>query len=231
MDLKELDLIDPNTHWYYQAKLAGIRAALPFIPHEASILDIGAGSGFFSMALAQEVEGASVTCVDTGYSTEELGVRESARFLNSLSACSQDWADLTLLIDVLEHVVDDHGLLAEAVARTKPSGFVVISVPAFMSLWSAHDVFLEHVRRYRLGEVIDLVEESGLTVLDARYLFGSITPAAWVVRRLRRSRQAESDLRPAPAAVNTLLKSALSWENAHLRNRIAGLSAFVMAQR
>lgn len=47
MGLKELDLVDPQTHWYYQSKLAGIRRILESQHGKVTtIVDVGAGSGF-----------------------------------------------------------------------------------------------------------------------------------------------------------------------------------------
>ena len=54
------------------------------------------------------------------------------------------------MMDVLEHVSDDVGLVREYAKRAKPGTRFVVSVPAFMWLWSGHDVFLEHHRRYTL---------------------------------------------------------------------------------
>ncbi len=49
MDLKEFDLVDPSTHWYYQSKLFALRKELAQHGHGVQhVIDVGAGSGFFS---------------------------------------------------------------------------------------------------------------------------------------------------------------------------------------
>ena len=53
-----------------------------------------------------------------------------------------------LLMDVLEHVDDDVGLLRAYAEPARPGTRFIVSVPAFSWLWSAHDEFLEHRRRY-----------------------------------------------------------------------------------
>jgi hypothetical protein len=49
MDLKELDVLgaDVGDHWYYASKARAIRRFLGS-PDASRILDVGAGSGFFS---------------------------------------------------------------------------------------------------------------------------------------------------------------------------------------
>ena len=45
MDLKEIDLVDPQIHWYYQSKLRVVKKALKRFGHSfSSIVDVGAGS-------------------------------------------------------------------------------------------------------------------------------------------------------------------------------------------
>ena len=62
-------------------------------------------------------------------------------------------ADLLLYMDVLEHVDDDLGLLTAYLDQLERGGRVLITVPAFDFLWSNHDIFLEHKRRYTLKQV------------------------------------------------------------------------------
>jgi 2-polyprenyl-3-methyl-5-hydroxy-6-metoxy-1,4-benzoquinol methylase len=226
MDLKELDLVDPSTHWYYQAKLAGIRYMVHHHLFDGMrITDVGAGSGFFSIALAEGLGSPSVTCVDPHYPEERTERNGSLRFVRSLD---KPIGDLYLFIDVLEHVDDDLSLLRQYVDFAPTGSVVVISVPAFQSLWSAHDVFLEHRRRYRMRAVKRLAEESGIEVTDARYLFGSIFPIAWSIRRMRRLKEPRSDMKAASPVVNKLLKRLLTVEHRLVTNRIFGLSIVVM---
>jgi hypothetical protein len=53
-------------------------------------------------------------------------------------------------MDVIEHVEDDVGLVREYANKVAPGTRFITTVPAFMWLWSGHDVFLEYFRRYTL---------------------------------------------------------------------------------
>src|SRR5207245_11013821 len=46
--------------------------------------------------------------------------------------------DLTTLLDVIEHVDDDLGVLREAHHYLKPGGWAIVTVPAYQVLWRPH---------------------------------------------------------------------------------------------
>jgi hypothetical protein len=231
MDLKELALIDPEKHWYYQSKLFLLRFALgkwPTSPRR--IVDVGAGSGFLSRSLANFESGDEVTCVDPNYDTEWAEEQGLLRFVRCADPDDVARANVLLFIDVIEHVQDDVALLVEYASAAPPNTLVLIAVPAFMSLWSPHDVFLEHFRRYRLPGLRDTVERAGLEVIHQQYLFASIFPAVWAVRRLRQGRAAASDLESVPSLLNATLNKLLSVEHRVFWNRFFGVSAFIVAK-
>lgn len=226
VDLKELDLVDPSSHWYYQSKLAGVRAILRDQLRSGSrIVDVGAGSGFFSIALSESVPDTTVVCVDPNYEHDSILDDGALTFVRQME---KPKADVYLFIDVLEHVDNDSELLRSYTDSAPEGAAVVISVPAFQSLWSPHDVFLEHRRRYRLKDVEELLESAGFSVTRSRYLFGSIFPAVWLMRRLANRRDPKSDLRPVNRVVNAVLTRCLSAENRYVSNKLFGLSAVVM---
>lgn len=237
MDLKEADIIgpDPLGHWYYKSK-AQAMARLIGPEHPSVILDVGAGSGFFSGYLLDTSSAREAWCVDTGYAEERDERRGSKplHFRRGIESCP---ADLVLLMDVLEHVDDDLGLLRSYVERVPRGARFLISVPAFSFLWSDHDVFLEHRRRYRLGEVEELVLKAGLTAERAAYFFGSVFPLAAAIRLSQRVMPARnapprSQLVRHHPAVNAALAGLCRLELPLMRfNRLAGLSAFCLARK
>src|SRR5207249_2273884 len=52
--------------------------------------------------------------------------------------------DVVVCLDVLEHTPDDVRSLAELRRVTRPGGHLVVTVPAYESLWSGHDVVNRH---------------------------------------------------------------------------------------
>jgi hypothetical protein len=228
MDLKELSLVNPETHWYYQSKLNAILRLIESIPIKPnSIVEVGAGSAFFGKEVRSKLHGVPLTCVDTNYdiSRNEL---DGVIYQTSSSNCV---ADLYLFIDVLEHVNDDKGVLLQYFDIAPEGSIFIITVPAFMSLWSGHDEYLEHVKRYRVQELEHLGSELGVLILKKGYLFSLIFPIAWFARKFVIGSKHESSMRTLPKFLNAILRTITSIEHRMIRNQFFGLSAVIMFQK
>jgi 2-polyprenyl-3-methyl-5-hydroxy-6-metoxy-1,4-benzoquinol methylase len=233
MDLKEEDILgaDIDTHWYYRSKAAALgRLAVPL--HPRRLLDIGAGSGFFSRYLLAEGSAESALCVDTGYARDHDETIAGKPVLYRRD-CGLVDCDLVLMMDVLEHVDDDRGLVAHYAAKVPSGAHFLVTVPAFRFLWSGHDVFLEHKRRYRLPEIEATLRDAGLTVIRGAYYFGLVFPLAATVRLASRGdTKPRSSLKKHGAVTNGILTAACAVELPFFPlNRLAGLSAFVLAKK
>ena len=235
MDLKELEgwKGDVGDHWYYASKAAALDRLLGHVPFR-SVADIGAGSGFFAKHLLRDRRDAcAATCIDINYATDHDEWMGEKRVAYRRGSDGLD-ADLYLLMDVLEHVENDGAFLAGIVAAAPRNARFVISVPAFDFLWSAHDEYLGHYRRYTLARIADVARSAGLEVQRSCYFFGSIFPVVAAVRLSRKlvSREGapRSDMRAMPGPVNRVLRAVCRVEeSAFTMNRFFGLTAFVLA--
>ena len=230
MDVKEEKALGHalDGHWYYRSKGLALNAILRGRSFRA-VLDVGAGSGMFAKQLL-EGDSELAICVDPGYQEErqELLNGKQICFLRQIGG---EKCDLVLLMDVLEHVDDDVGLIRSAVAGATEHAYVLITVPAFQRLFSSHDMFLEHKRRYTLRQVEDVVRTAGLEVLSARYFFAFLLPVAAALRLLRRHSEAKSDLKEHSKLVNLILLWLHRLELPFFRlNRIGGLTIFCLAR-
>jgi SAM-dependent methyltransferase len=236
MDLKEESAIgDPRSHWYYIAKGRAIKSLIGApVP---SVLDVGAGSGVFAKMLVEEGLAGRAVCVDPNYNDDWIGQRRGDRvaFVRSVAAVE---APLVLMIDVIEHVDDDVGLIAQYAEKAAPGTRFLLSAPAHRFLWSSHDEFLEHRRRYTLASLKSVVARAGLEILDARYFFGFIFPAVAALRLAERAmrgdrRATKSALKAAPGWLNSALVAVCEIERLTLfpLNRLAGVTAFCVAEK
>jgi SAM-dependent methyltransferase len=75
---------------------------------------------------------------------------------------SNDTFEIVGAFDVLEHIEDQVEALAEWKRVLKPGGKIIITVPAYQWLWTAHDVSLHHKRRYTTKRLRHAAEEAGL---------------------------------------------------------------------
>ncbi|MFO7886223.1 MAG: methyltransferase domain-containing protein [Desulfobacteraceae bacterium] len=252
MDLKETDILGENigNHWYYRSKAKALKRLLGDAAIQ-NILDVGAGSGFFSKYLLSVTNAKTALCVDISYDAEfddtaagkPIHYRRSIDTSDDMSDVASDDtsdADIVLLMDVLEHVDDDIGLLQGYAEKVSKGTLFLISVPAFGFLWSGHDVYLAHKRRYTLTQVENVVECAGLTVKSSVYYFGAVFPIAAFLRmsenffnghKQQHKQQPQSQLKQHCLIVNELLAGLSHMELNLLKyNRLAGLTVFCLAE-
>ena len=233
MDLKEEDILgdDIGRHWYYHSKAAALRQAVWDLTPQ-KILDVGAGSGFFSRHLLAHTAAQSALCVDTGYRSDAEDEVEGKKVLYRRDIGTTD-CDLVLMMDVLEHVDDDRGLVKLYADKVPSGSHFLVTVPAFRFLWSGHDVFLEHKRRYRLPEIEAVMRDAGLEVITGAYYFGFVFPLAAAARLAsRNTTEPRSSLSKHDALTNGILTAICAAERPFFAfNRLAGLSAFVLAKK
>jgi SAM-dependent methyltransferase len=236
MDLKEVGLLggDEGSHWYYASKARALQRCLVDRQPE-KILDVGAGSGFFSKMLLRQTTARSAICVDPAYAEDRSEV-ESGKPIAFTRFHAAGEADLILLMDVLEHVDDDVGLLKAYAESARPGTRFIVSVPAFSWLWSAHDEFLEHRRRYTLNQILRVLSRAGLSPVTGFYFFAALFPAVAAQRVWRRwwtrERIPGSDLRQHHWLSNSVLIGVCQAECLIARhNRAFGLTAFGVAEK
>jgi trans-aconitate methyltransferase len=237
MDLKEEQALGEGVgqHWYYRSKSAALLKLVASLKPR-KILDVGAGSGFFSKFLLQHTGAETAWCIDPYYS-EERDDDYADKPIHYRHECRATDADLVLMMDVLEHVEDDLQLLNNYVAAVPSGTYFLVTVPAFQFLSSGHDVFLGHYRRYTLPATVDLMGRAGLVIEQRAYYFGLVFPLAAVVRLVgrmlgKKMDEPHSDLKQHGAFTNSVLSLVCKAELAVFRfNRMAGLSVFCLARK
>jgi SAM-dependent methyltransferase len=233
MDLKEEDILGAaiGQHWYYRSKAAALSRAVARLKPRR-LLDVGAGSGFFSRHLLAEGGAETALCVDIGYA-REYDDSVAGKPVLYRRDCGPTDCDLVLMMDVLEHVDDDRGLVRHYAEKVPGGAYFLVTVPAFRFLWSGHDVFLEHKRRYRLGEIESALSDAGLEIVRGAYYFGLVFPLAAAVRLATRGdAEPRSSLKKHGALANGILSAMCAAELPLFAiNRLAGLSAFVLARK
>ena len=80
----------------------------------------------------------------------------------------QEKFDTVLLINVLEHVADEHATLANLRSTLTQGGKLVVLVPQFPALYGSFDKALEHRERYTREKLREALEKAGF---DTQRLF------------------------------------------------------------
>lgn len=239
MDVKEAAILGESagTHWYYASKGRALLRLLKGIRVD-TVLDVGAGSGVFARQLIDAGVCRRAVCVDPAYGAERTE-SHNGHDIRFARAAGDAPAELILMMDVLEHVEDDVGLLRRTTRNLRPQDRVAITVPAFQFLWSGHDEFLQHHRRYTRRQIEAVIREAGLEPIKSGYFFGLLFPIAALQRLIDKWRlktgaaDPKSALSPQSPAVNTILVTLHDIERRILFpfNRLAGLTVFCLARR
>jgi 2-polyprenyl-3-methyl-5-hydroxy-6-metoxy-1,4-benzoquinol methylase len=207
MDLIENDIKDPINHWYYKHKFWFIKKAIDGKgDRDKTLIDVGAGSALFSKELLRIGAISSAVAVDTGYHADSTDKEFDIKYQRD-----SDYRGFSiyLMTDVLEHIENDFSFLEMIVNKASSGSKFVITVPAHQSLWSQHDVYLKHFRRYTKKELVTLVSKSGIEMLECRYTYSTLFFIAYLQRKFLSSKENESQMREHNAAIQGILKLML----------------------
>jgi len=78
--------------------------------------------------------------------------------------CADASFDLLCALDILEHVADDDGALAELARVAAPGATVLLSVPLHPEAWTAFDDFVGHCRRYEPAQIVSKLAQHGFSI-------------------------------------------------------------------
>ncbi len=214
-----------DDHWWFKARRNIIAAALDrCAPSQREhLLEIGCGTGGnlrFFRSRFQHITGVDAAPEAIRFARERVdGTVLLGDFRDQLA---QRWHqfDVVLLADVLEHVVDDRTFLHDIAAALHPGATLLVTVPAHRWLWSAHDVALEHQRRYSEAELRHLWAGTPLTELYFSAFNTWLLPLVALTRWVRPAAReaAHSDLRQHGLAMNRLLYGVFNSERWMIRH-------------
>lgn len=124
--------------------------------------------------------------------------------------------DLTVSLDVIEHLPDDVGALGELRRVTALGGALLVTVPAYQWLWSGHDEINHHQRRYNRHTLLAAAEGAGWRCERTTHFNSLLLPIAIALRALDRinpkTTKSSLDLWVPPPPLNWLLRQPMRLE-------------------
>lgn len=223
-----LTVLEEDKHWWFSSRTRAILAYLDrhLCPvRDLRILDVGCGAGNMAHHLRHY---GRVTGVDNNPKplqiAAERGLDVRAGTADVLPFGDGEF-DLVALLDTIEHVPAEATVLEECRRvlvgpqdGKGQGGRLLITVPAFMFLWSQNDVINMHQRRYTAPELRRKLEEHGFRVLAISYNNFFVFPMAALLILLRRGRAEpelasphfdqeayQVEMEPAPPLMNAIL--------------------------
>lgn len=212
-----------SDHWWFLGRRQIVRAlVLGNRPdRRCRILEMGCSGGQLIRQLQgdgyREVAGIDIS-PDAIALCRRAGLEAQVMDAQQLSLPEASF-DVITASDVLEHLADEQKALQEWGRVLRPGGLLVVFVPAFMFLWTAHDEANRHYRRYRRGGLCAALQAGGFVVERSAYWNAFLFPPIAAIRVLRkllpkgRPSSGAGDLFKPPAAVNALLTHLLLAEN------------------
>lgn len=181
-----------DTHWWFRGRREIFHRILdPLARARGSlrILDIGFGTGAMLTFLSRY---GAVTGMDTSAEAIRFARTRSDRpmLLGDVTSIPlRDGAmDLVTAFDIVEHVDDEAGALAELARVCRPGGHLLVTVPAFQFLWGNQDVISHHRRRYTRAALGARVAAAGFRIRTLTYFNALLFPIVAAVRVARRLR-------------------------------------------
>jgi SAM-dependent methyltransferase len=184
-------LDNEDRHWWYRGRRRIVRDELSRLGVRpgARVLDAGCGSGRLLDSLAGY---GQVSGLDMNPNSVEIAKRRGHEDVRQGPVESLPWEDetfdLVTCLDVVEHTADDRVTMRELSRVAKHGGQLLITVPALQALWSTHDVFNNHYRRYDRRMMRALAADTGLRIERMTYFNSLLLPPAVAVRLLQRLR-------------------------------------------
>jgi len=131
------------------------------------VVDFGAGIGTFALPMARQ--GHNLVCIEPDRAQSRGLAAQGLEVLSDIAQLADDSVDYLYTLNVIEHIEDDGAIAALFQRKMKPSGRLLVYVPAFQILFSSMDRKVGHFRRYRRGRLVALLEAHGFTIERAGY--------------------------------------------------------------
>jgi SAM-dependent methyltransferase len=141
----------------------------------ADVLEVGAGIGTMTRALAETYPNAHIMSIEPDPALFALlnervaGSHVETATLSTHDLEHQRQFDSVLYVNVLEHIEDHVGELRRAASLLRPGGHIGIIVPALPRLYGSLDAKTGHFRRYQKHALKHVAEQAGFVVTDLHY--------------------------------------------------------------
>ena len=228
--------------WWYRALHPRMVAALRQRPGPAgsALLDAGCGTGGLLRQLRQAQPGRPCFGLEYHPPAARRAAQKSDAPVASGDAARLPFVDAAfgalVSADVLCHrAVDQAAALAEFRRVLAPGGTLVLNLPAFDWLLSAHDRRVHNARRYTATQLRALLAGAGFERIETGYWNALLLPLMVLQRKvLARGQQDASDVAPFPpwldAGLHAVTRAELGLSRLGLRFP-AGGSVLAIASR
>lgn len=242
-DASYREYIEESSDWLKQARsrlLAHlIEQSTPPPSHSCELLEVGAGAGQNLQTLSGFGAVDAVEIHPLGRANiQKLGIARAVYECPVPFELDRRY-DVICALDVIEHVKPTLAVMRWMAEHLKPGGVLILTVPAYQWLFSAHDQSLGHYRRYTKSQLLAELPP-GFEVLRAAYFthllfpFAVLSRFAWSLQRRLLGSSTATQPSPQDGPLAALLGAVMSSELKMIRHGFAppfGLSIFCVARK
>jgi SAM-dependent methyltransferase len=202
--------------WWYRALHARLADALAGTA--GRVLDAGCGTGGLLLALRRRHADMALFGLERSAGAAARAAEKSGRPVARGSINEMPFADgcfdAVVSADVLCHAaVDPPVALGELRRVLRPGGRLVVNMPAFAWLHSAHDRRVHNARRVNAGQLHQMLRAAGFGAIRTRYWNTLLLPLMVAQRKLlARGEEAASDVAPFPPWLDATLHAVTALE-------------------
>jgi ubiquinone/menaquinone biosynthesis C-methylase UbiE len=227
----QMDAVE-DTMWWYRALHGRLLHALEDV--QGRILDAGCGTGGFLKHLRFERPDLQLYAIDwysvaAARASVKASVPTAAASVEALPFPDRSF-DAVVSADVLCHrSLDPEVAVLEMQRVLRPGGKLILNLPAFDWLKSAHDRRVHTARRFTASDVRELLRTCGFTNISADYWNAILLPLMVVERKLVARGSTRSDVRPFHPFVDAIFFGATEIERSLPFRLPAGGSLMALA--
>jgi SAM-dependent methyltransferase len=236
MELAEYALMDAveDHMWWYRALHRRLLDALTEI--DGVVLDAGCGTGGLLARLRAERPGLRTVGVEWAEPASRRAAAKSGAPVARGSVNALPFADArfdaAIAADLLCHSAVDLPLaLAELRRVLRPGGSLLVNMPAYAWLLSAHDRLVHNARRCSARQLSAMLRDAGFVRVHAGYWNGLLLPLMVAQRKLLASNAAASDVAPFSPRLDAMLHAITEIERRLPFRLPAGGSVLATAER
>jgi len=182
-----------SNRWWFRARrdiiIDFIKMYYPQPYNQLKVIDIGCSTGQLLKRLNDEgFNSTNLYGIDVSQDAINKCHENGLKNTFVMDATNINWPDhkfdLIIASDCLEHISNDLEALRSWKKLKSPEGLMMIFVPSFMFLWSAHDETNHHYRRYTQKQLQNLGSKVNLALVNHGYWNFSLFLPVFFVHKL-----------------------------------------------